>query len=167
MASAEQKRERLGSGRFITYLIQAFLVFSLPRLWRRLQSCIIFLLFARWQKKKKKQKQKKRWLCPLNATDPLILNAVKNCSLSLSPDSLSRVKKWQRCWRLLLKRLIKEVQLEGNLKIFSSQVKLSFEFTNSLLQLTNNHTSTSLLSVACTGLFFSFFFRRVSWMPQW
>ena len=53
-----------------------------------------------------------------------------------------------------MKRLLKDVQLEGNLKIFSSQVKLSFEFTNSLLQLTNNHTSTSLLSVACTGLFF-------------
>ena len=53
-----------------------------------------------------------------------------------------------------MKRLLKDVQLEGYLKIFRSQVKLSFEFTNSLLQLTNNHTSTSLLSVACTGLFF-------------
>ena len=60
-----------------------------------------------------------------------------------------------------MKRLLKDVQLEGYLKIFSSQVKLSFEFTNSLLQLTNNHTSTSLLSVACTGLFFLFFPSRI------
>ena len=97
-------------------------------------------------------------MCPLNATDPLILNAIKNCSLSLSPDSLSRVNKWQRCWRLLLKRLLKDVPLEDNLNIFSSQVKLSLEFTNSLSQLTNNHTSASLLSVARTGLSFFFFF---------
>ena len=57
-----------------------------------------------------------------------------------------------------MKRLLKDVQLEGNLKIFSSQVKLSLEFTNSLSQLTNNHTSASLLSVARTGLSFFFFF---------
>ena len=36
-------------------------------------------------KKIKKQTKKTKWLCPLNATDPLILNAIKNCSLSLSP----------------------------------------------------------------------------------
>ena len=118
--------------------------------------------------KNKNKNKKNKWLCPLNATDPLILNAIKNCSLSLSPDSLSRVNKWQRCWRLLLKRLLKDVPLEDNLNIFSSQVKLSLEFTNSLSPLTNNHTSASLLSVARTGLsFFFFFFRRVSWMPQW
>ena len=34
-------------------------------------------------KKQKNQKKKTKWLCPLNATDPLILNAIKNCSLSL------------------------------------------------------------------------------------
>ena len=51
-----------------------------------------------------------------------------------------------------MKRLLKDVQLEDNLNIFSSQVKLSLEFTNSLSQLTNNHTSASLLSVARTGL---------------
>ena len=83
--------------------------------------------------------------------------------LSLSPDSLSRVNKWQRCWILLLKRLLKDVPLEDNLNIFSSQVKLSLEFTNSLSQLTNNHTSASLLSVARTGLsfFFLFFSSRI------
>ena len=57
-----------------------------------------------------------------------------------------------------MKRLLKDVQLEDNLNIFSSQVKLSLEFTNSLSQLTNNHTSASLLSVARTGLSFFFFF---------
>ena len=62
-----------------------------------------------------------------------------------------------------MKRLLKDVQLEDNLNIFSSQVKLSLEFTNSLSQLTNNHTSASLLSVARTGLsfFFSFFSSRI------
>ena len=165
MASVERKRERLGSGRvgsLRTWLKPSS--FFLSRDYGAVYNRALFFCYSRVDKKKRK---KKKWFRPLNATDPLILNAIKNCSLSLSPDSLSRVKKWQRCWRLLLKRLIKDVQLEGNLKIFSSQVKLSFEFTNSLLQLTNNHTSTSLLSVACTGLFFSFFFRRVSWMPQW
>ena len=82
----------------------------------------------------------------------------KLLSLSLSPDSLSRVNKWQRCWRLLLKRLLKDVPREDYLNIFSSQVKLSLEFTNSLSQFTNNHTSASLLSVARTGLSFFFFF---------
>ena len=57
-----------------------------------------------------------------------------------------------------MKRLLKDVPLEDNLNIFSSQVKLSLEFTNSLSQLTNNHTSASLLSVARTGLSFFFFF---------
>ena len=56
-----------------------------------------------------------------------------------------------------MKRLLKDV-LEGNLNIFSSQVKLSFESTNSFSLLTNNHTSASLLSVTRTGLFFFFFF---------
>ena len=62
-----------------------------------------------------------------------------------------------------MKRLLKDVQLEDNLNIFSSQVKLSLEFTNSLSQLTNNHTSASLLSVARTGLsfFFLFFSSRI------
>ena len=116
-----------------------------------------FSVFRAFTKKKKKKK-KKEVIVPFERY--WSFNSERHqklLSLSLSPDSLSRVKKWQRCWRLLLKRLIKDVQLEGNLKIFSSQVKLSFEFTNSLLQLTNNHTSTSLLSVACTGLFFLFF----------
>lgn len=60
-----------------------------------------------------------------------------------------------------MKRLLKDVQLEDNLNIFSSQVKLSLEFTNSLSPLTNNHTSASLLSVARTGLSFFFFSSRI------
>ena len=57
-----------------------------------------------------------------------------------------------------MKRLLKDVLREDYLNIFSSQVKLSLEFTNSLSQFTNNHTSASLLSVARTGLSFFFFF---------
>lgn len=57
-----------------------------------------------------------------------------------------------------MKRLLKDVPREDYLNIFSSQVKLSLEFTNSLSQFTNNHTSASLLSVARTGLSFFFFF---------
>ena len=60
-----------------------------------------------------------------------------------------------------MKRLLKDVPREDYLNIFSSQVKLSLEFTNSLSQLTNNHTSASLLSVARTGLSFFFFSSRI------
>ena len=44
----------------------------------------LFFCYSRVYNNNKKQKQKNKWLCPLNATDPLILNAIKNCPLSLS-----------------------------------------------------------------------------------
>ena len=78
MASAEPKNERgLGRvGSLRTWLKPSS--FFLSRDYGVVYNRALFFCYSRVDKKKKK-----KWLCPLNATDPLILNATKNCSLSL------------------------------------------------------------------------------------